>query len=247
MTWMADTYEGDQADAREAERKELRRMAMARRAAIPPQERAFRSFDLCQELLVSLDMTLALAGAVPAQAATIDGVSVAPDQDASTDDVPVVAVYAAFPEELDLAEFIDGAYARGVRVAFPVMMEDAVAENDVAQTMEMRDMPANLWRDMRSGGLQPDFLAHPLHRHRHDDPRLANHAYVSPSKLAMVVVPLVAFDADGNRLGYGGGNYDRYLTQVTTATRLVGVAFAEQQVDAVPVEGHDVPVTVLAV
>src|ERR1700722_3398733 len=53
-----------------------------------------------------------------------------------------------------------------------------------------------------------------------------------------VLVPLLAFDAQGNRLGYGGGYYDRTLAGLPDAFRL-GCAFAAQEFSAVPVEATD--------
>ena len=57
----------------------------------------------------------------------------------------------------------------------------------------------------------------------------------------MVVVPLVAFDRTGARLGYGGGCYDRYLPILSLACQIVGIAFDEQRVDHVPTDAHDLP------
>lgn len=56
----------------------------------------------------------------------------------------------------------------------------------------------------------------------------------------LLIMPLVAFDAARNRLGQGAGHYDRYCTEHPDA-RLIGLAWSVQQVDAVPVERHDVP------
>ncbi|HUM08003.1 MAG TPA: 5-formyltetrahydrofolate cyclo-ligase [Acidocella sp.] len=53
-----------------------------------------------------------------------------------------------------------------------------------------------------------------------------------------VLVPLVAFDASGHRLGYGGGYYDRTLAELPNAFRL-GCAYAAQEVAHVPVEETD--------
>jgi 5-formyltetrahydrofolate cyclo-ligase len=53
-----------------------------------------------------------------------------------------------------------------------------------------------------------------------------------------LLVPLLAFDAKGHRLGYGGGYYDRTLAELPMAFRL-GCAFAAQEVAKVPVESMD--------
>jgi 5-formyltetrahydrofolate cyclo-ligase len=60
---------------------------------------------------------------------------------------------------------------------------------------------------------------------------------------AVLLVPLAAFDAKGNRIGWGQGHYDRVIERLAVAGELltIGVAFACQQVEAVPVEAHDRP------
>jgi 5-formyltetrahydrofolate cyclo-ligase len=56
----------------------------------------------------------------------------------------------------------------------------------------------------------------------------------------IVFVPLVAFDSKMNRLGQGGGHYDRYLSLHENALR-VGIAWDAQRVDALPVRAWDMP------
>lgn len=59
----------------------------------------------------------------------------------------------------------------------------------------------------------------------------------------VLIVPMLAFDRTGTRLGYGRGHYDRaiaHLRNHRVHVRLVGVAFAVQEVAAVPAEVHDV-------
>lgn len=67
---------------------------------------------------------------------------------------------------------------------------------------------------------------------------------VSPSCLDVVVVPGLAFDQRGGRLGYGGGYYDRFLPKANSACK-VGVCFDAQLIEAVPSAPHDVPVDVV--
>ena len=61
---------------------------------------------------------------------------------------------------------------------------------------------------------------------------------------ALLIVPMLAFDRRGYRLGYGGGFYDRTLAELRTtnpATVAVGIAFAGQEVEAAPHDDHDQP------
>ncbi len=63
---------------------------------------------------------------------------------------------------------------------------------------------------------------------------------VAPSKIDVVLVPGVAFDQRGGRLGHGKGYYDRLLEQVRPGCIKIGVAFQCQLVEEVPTEPHDV-------
>jgi 5-formyltetrahydrofolate cyclo-ligase len=56
----------------------------------------------------------------------------------------------------------------------------------------------------------------------------------------VVIVPGVAFTRDGDRLGQGGGWYDRFLAGVRPDCTVIGVCFDEQLVDQLPTEPHDV-------
>jgi 5-formyltetrahydrofolate cyclo-ligase len=58
---------------------------------------------------------------------------------------------------------------------------------------------------------------------------------------SVVLVPGSAFDRQGNRLGWGGGHYDRWLSGPGKGLPTVGLAFHEQLVDHIPAASHDVP------
>jgi len=55
----------------------------------------------------------------------------------------------------------------------------------------------------------------------------------------LIIVPIVAFDANRRRLGFGGGWYDRFLAKQPNAQK-IGLAFELQRVDEIPTEPHDV-------
>lgn len=59
----------------------------------------------------------------------------------------------------------------------------------------------------------------------------------------LLLVPLAAFDANGNRIGYGAGHYDRAIAKLHAKgldTTLIGIAFDCQEVPSVPAQPHDV-------
>ncbi len=68
--------------------------------------------------------------------------------------------------------------------------------------------------------------------------RLAT-ATIDPATLDTVLVPGSVFDPLGGRLGYGGGFYDRFLSNNAPQAIRIGLAFARQMVDRVPMEPHD--------
>jgi 5-formyltetrahydrofolate cyclo-ligase len=59
----------------------------------------------------------------------------------------------------------------------------------------------------------------------------------------VMLVPLAAFDRLGHRIGYGAGHYDRSLAHLRKSKVIVaiGIAFAAQEIEAVPALSHDVP------
>lgn len=66
-------------------------------------------------------------------------------------------------------------------------------------------------------------------------------ALCPPESIDLLIVPGVAFTSEGARLGRGKGYYDRYLGQSGLRAFRVGVCFAHQVVEALPVEPHDRP------
>lgn len=144
-----------------------------------------------------------------------------------------VAAYAAMGSEVDPAAFAAAAAARGWRVAYPCMLSasDAAA---CGQRMCMRTVAAG---DVSAA----PFIAHPTRAFVATDIDRDRFPIVPAETLDMIIVPLVAFDRAGARLGYGGGCYDRYLPTLRPDCHIIGIAFDEQRVDHVPTDAHDLP------
>jgi 5-formyltetrahydrofolate cyclo-ligase len=129
-----------------------------------------------------------------------------------------ILVYAPLPEEVDVWPLVKTALAERKTICLPRF--DAVAMKYVACRIE------NPGEDLVKGRFG---IREPVDRC----------ALVSLNRLDLVLVPGVAFDLHGRRLGRGKGFYDRLLALMQGTT--CGVAFDEQIVEEVPVEPHDVP------
>ena len=144
-----------------------------------------------------------------------------------------VAVYAAMGSEVDPAAFAIAAADRDWRVAYPCMLSAA----DAAACGQRMCMRAVTTGDV---GTAP-FIAHPTHAFTATNVDSIRFPIVPADTLGMIIVPLVAFDRTGARLGYGGGCYDRYLPTLSASCHIIGIAFEEQRVDRVPTDAHDLP------
>lgn len=125
-----------------------------------------------------------------------------------------VGIFVADDGEPDLTALVEWLWATGARVSLPVLRDDPSDHS-------MRFVP---WH--ASDVLTPARYGIPI-----PPPR-------QPIEPEILLVSFVGFDAHGNRIGRGGGFFDRYLA--TTAAVVVGVGFEAQRFSAIPVEPHDV-------
>lgn len=130
----------------------------------------------------------------------------------------IVALYAALPDEADPGPARDALERTGCRIALPRVSD--------AGTLVIVGADGELAPGYR-GVLEPAGEPLPV------------------EAIDVIVVPGVAFDRDGGRLGRGGGHYDRLLASVTASTTSIGLAFSFQLVEHVPVLDHDQPVDVI--
>lgn len=129
-----------------------------------------------------------------------------------------VLVTAAVGDELDLRDLRARLSADGTRVALPVV-----------------DGPDLVAVDVTAGSrLVPGWQGVPEPRGR------------TPSgRVDVAVVPALALDRHGRRLGYGGGHFDRWLSGAGRGATTVGAVFHAQLVEAVPTHDHDVDLDVV--
>jgi 5-formyltetrahydrofolate cyclo-ligase len=131
-----------------------------------------------------------------------------------------VMVYLALPQEVQTSAIIATARQQQRRVVVPVVHDATLL------AVELPEDPTQLRRGPL-GILEPCCRA----------------AVVHPAEIDFVVVPGLAFDRHGGRLGFGKGYYDHFLCQLPAGACTCGVAFCLQVVPWVPRLPHDVCVS----
>ena len=124
--------------------------------------------------------------------------------------------YLSFNQEVRTAPIIERAWADGKRVAVPKV----IGRDMVFISLESFDQLADGYYGI---------------------PEPVENGPVADDTTALVLMPGLAFDPQGHRVGYGGGFYDRFLEQEPNHP-LVALCFGFQLFDHLDVEAHDVPV-----
>lgn len=139
-------------------------------------------------------------------------------------DADVVLLYYSLDDEVYTHDIIQELVAMGKTVLLPRVVSET--------EMELRDVSVVLDGEMECVG--PGWLA--------DTFPVGNYPLFTGSfgPTTLFVIPGMAFDDSGNRLGRGKGYYDRFLAQHPNIYR-IGVCFPFQKVDNVPVESTDLP------
>ena len=132
----------------------------------------------------------------------------------------VVLAYASFGTELRTDGFLRRVLGDGKTLLLPRVEPDGLTLYEVRDLA--RDLSPGTW-----GIREPIPDRCPI---------------VEPGIVDFALIPGVAFDRKGGRLGYGGGFYDRLLPGLPDDPPLISVAFEVQMVDEVPLGPHDAPV-----
>ncbi len=126
------------------------------------------------------------------------------------------------PDEVGTAGILKAAFDQGKRLALPRCLRGTPC----FEAIEIRDFEA----DLVSGkfrGLREPVAA------------LSAWDQEQDGSFDLIVVPGVAFDRTGNRLGFGAGMYDRFLEKIPACPPLVALAYNIQIVDRIESEAHD--------
>lgn len=129
-----------------------------------------------------------------------------------------IMLFMNFRDEVETTELAHKVLDLGKRLILPRCASKGVLIPAIIEDL-VRDIEPGMWgiREPRKEGLRE----------------------VDPVEIDCIFVPGAAFDAQGNRLGYGGGYYDRFFERVKEGTPRIALAFHCQLVDSVPVENYD--------
>jgi len=127
----------------------------------------------------------------------------------------VVLLYSALPDEVPTQTLLDELVAKGKTVVLPRVVSDT--DMELHRYTGQQDLQAGAY-----GILEP-----------------TGELFANYDDIDVAIVPGMAFDAEGHRLGRGKGYYDRFLSRVNNVYK-IGLCFSWQMVDNVPCDDHDV-------
>lgn len=130
-------------------------------------------------------------------------------------------VFVSYGSEVDTHKLINHALYSGKRVCVPKVID---------KVNGMKAVEIRCWSDLIEGyrGIL--------------EPELKETSVVEEKAIDLVIVPGVAFDINGGRLGYGGGFYDRFLLKLKDECHIIAVCYKEQVVNELPMDEHDIKI-----
>ena len=127
--------------------------------------------------------------------------------------------YLALPDEANIDQVLFQWSAQGKTIGVPVVKNQELVP---CQLLDVKSLETGTF------GIR--------------EPKAESQRPLPLTQITAVILPGLAFDKQGNRLGYGKGFYDQFLQHFTVNPLLVAVAFSFQLLEKVPSEPHDVPV-----
>ncbi len=136
-----------------------------------------------------------------------------------------IMCFVSFGSEVDTHGLIKEWILQGKNVSVPCM-EKLSGGNRVMHAVNIKD-----FSDLKIKGC-----------YGIPEPELKVNSIVVPEKLNAIIVPGSVFDVKRNRIGYGGGFYDRYLMRTSGRCKKLGVCYDFQVLEQIPHEDYDIPV-----
>ncbi len=133
-------------------------------------------------------------------------------------DSKTIFIYLSFGSELDTKTIINKALMDGKKVYIPKIYK---------ADKSMRAVNLESFKDLKKNSMG---ILEPI-----DDSN-----YIEKENIDLIIVPGAVFDFNGNRIGYGGGYYDRYLEDIKEINNKVVLAYDLQIVDFINPEPHDI-------
>lgn len=127
-----------------------------------------------------------------------------------------IVCYVSLSYEVETWRLIEQMLEDRKRVVVPVVHREGLRLSELRQPTDLAPGAFGVWE--------------PIPRARR---------FVSPQDVDLVVVPGLAFDRAGHRLGHGHGYFDRLLARLPRPTQTVGLCFAFQLLDHLPRQPHD--------
>lgn len=134
----------------------------------------------------------------------------------------IIFGYMPMKYEADITDILKQAFSDGKEVAVPRMRGERCMDFHLIDSIE------GPWDNHEYGGIREPRAHLPV-----------THPTECPAREVLILVPGLAFDRRGNRLGRGKGFYDTYLSMGCTNVTELGIGFSFQIVDSVPVSKHD--------
>lgn len=132
-----------------------------------------------------------------------------------------IALYSSIHNEVLMNLIARDAASSGKRLLFPAMHDGVLLFRELIAGIKMHPGAFGILEPSKSGSI------------------------IDPAQIDLIVVPGVAFDITGHRVGYGKGCYDRALHNLEGKGRMVGACYDFQLVDEIVGEPHDVKLDII--
>ncbi|WP_164917243.1 5-formyltetrahydrofolate cyclo-ligase [Clostridium sp. JN-9] len=131
-----------------------------------------------------------------------------------------IFIYVSLDYEVDTKKIINKAFSLGKSVSVPkvISKSEGMAAVNIKSLSELSLGKYNI--------LEPE-----IHNN-----------IASANEFDLIIVPGLAFDKKGGRLGYGGGFYDRYLKNCSSTCNIVALSYSFQIIDEVPMDINDIKI-----